>query len=231
MRFLKWCRARFGLRRLSEVDACAEELACAYLEERVAAHYSPWTLATERSALRLFFRQRNLAASVVLPARSTATITRSRRPAARDRHLQPANFQSLIGFCLACGLRREELRDLRVRDIVIDEEGRLLVHVTHGKGGKERLVPVLVGGEDHIKGMIEGRSPDEPVFAHLPTHLDIQALRRSYAQALYQQESGRPLPASTEPLWSSQIDLEAARRVSQALGHERIDVVLLYYLR
>lgn len=54
MRFLKWCRARFGLRRLSDIDICAEELACTYLEEHVALHYSAWTLQTERSALRLF---------------------------------------------------------------------------------------------------------------------------------------------------------------------------------
>src|SRR4051812_18055994 len=72
MRFLKWCRAHFGLNRLADIDVCADELVCAYLEERIAQKYSPWTLATERSALRLFFGQRELAAEILFPARKTS---------------------------------------------------------------------------------------------------------------------------------------------------------------
>jgi hypothetical protein len=232
MRFLRWCRASFGLNRLSDIDVCAEELTCTYLEERIARRYSPWTLATERSALRLFFGQRNLAASIVLPARTTSAISRSRHPAMRDRHLNPDHWQHLIAFTQACGLRREELRDLRVSDVYHRvSDGLLVVQVRRGKGGKWREAPVLVGCEAQILPLIIGRHAEERVFTHLPVHLDVQASRRFYAQRLYEQYAGRPLPSSGGPLHATEVDREAASQVSRALGHERLDIVLLYYLR
>ncbi|WP_236065201.1 tyrosine-type recombinase/integrase [Reticulibacter mediterranei] len=234
MRFLRWCRASFGLNRLTDIDLCAEELTCAYLEERMRQGYSPWTLATERSALRLFFQERTLAESVSLPKRHSSQITRSRLPAQRDGHLQPAHWQPLISFCQACGLRREELRDLRVHDVCVRRsDERLVVRVVHGKGGKWREVPVLDGQEEVVLAQVRHRPPDEHVFAHLPVHLDIQAYRRSYAKCLYEQLAGGPLPplSSDRRLQASEVDQQAAFQVSAALGHARLDVVLLYYLR
>jgi integrase len=232
MRFLRWCRASFGLNRLADIDVCAEELACAYLEERIARRYSPWTLSTERSALRLFFQERTLAESVELPQRRSAHITRSRLPAQRDAHLQPAHWQSLIAFCQACGLRREELRDLRVRDVYVRRsDERLVVRVVHGKGGKWREVPVLDGQEEVVLAQVRHRPSDEHVFAHLPGHLDIHAFRRSYAKRLYEQLAGVPLPQGDRPVHQHEINREAALQVSTALGHARLEIVLLYYLR
>jgi integrase len=231
MRFLKWCRVHFGLNRLADIDVCADELSCAYLEERITQQYSAWTLRTERAALRLFFQRRDLAASVVLPPRHLNAITRSRHPVARDRHIQPEHWRSLIDFCLGCGLRREEVRDVRVQDVYRRRDGVLVVQVVRGKGGKWREAPVLPEQEAQILAVIAGRKPEERIFPHLPEHLDIHSCRRTYAQHLYQHLSGHALPAVSRPLQMSEVDLRAALQVSQALGHERIDVVILYYLK
>jgi integrase len=230
MRFLQWCRATYGLSRLETIDERADELSSLYLTERVRQQYSAWTLRTERSALRMFFQRRDLAAGVALPPRKPAHITRSRYPVVRDTHLQPTHWQPLIDFCQACGLRREELRDVRVQDVYRrSTDGVLVVQVVRGKGGKWREVPVLAGCEPLVLALIEGRHPNEHIFAHLPEQLDIQALRRTYAKRLYQQLSERPVPAADESL--EVVDLQAALQVSRALGHNRLDIVLTYYLR
>ncbi len=49
-------------------------------------------------------------------------------------YFQASNWQPLVKFLQATGLCRQELRNLRVRDIFQDHGGRLLVHVKNGMG-------------------------------------------------------------------------------------------------
>ncbi|GHO49905.1 hypothetical protein [Ktedonospora formicarum] len=117
--FLNWVRARYHLSRLKDIDRCAEELACAYLRERIEKSYSPWTLATERSVLRLFFSTPTLAQQVTLPARRREAIRRSRHPEQRVASFQPANWQPLFMFLDATGLRRREAQEVRMSDVIM----------------------------------------------------------------------------------------------------------------
>ena len=138
----------------------ADELASDYLSNRIVQGYSAWTLQTERSALRTFFQDRDLASGVTLPQRKRENITRSRYPAVRDQHFQPDNWLLHINFCKACGLRREELRDLHVREVYHRKrDGQLVVYVVKGKGGKDREVPVFPGRELSVIEVVEGREP------------------------------------------------------------------------
>lgn len=231
LRFVNWSRATYKITSLEQLDARANELASLYLQQEITAHKSAYTLQVERSALRLFFADRTLASEVTLPRRTRATITRSRGPAAHDRHFQPANWQPLMNFERACGLRRSELTRLTVGDIYHDAYGQLVIHVLNGKGGKEREVPALPGHEQDILALTAGRKPEEQVFDHIPKHLDVHALRREYAQALYLYHApDRELPP-TGRLRRNDYDVYAAQRVSWALGHNRIDVVTRHYLR
>lgn len=230
LRFVNWSRAIYAIKSLEQLDARANELASLYLQQELAAHKSPYTLQVERSALRLFFADRTLASEVALPRRTRTTIKRSRGPAAHDRHFQPANWQPLIHFEQACGLRRSELARLTVADVHHDEQGRLMVHVCNGKGGKERFVPALPGYEQSLLALVAGREPDERVFDHIPKHMDVHAYRRQYAQALYQFYADCELPLPGARLRQSDYDLAAVQRVSWALGHNRLDVVLRHYL-
>jgi len=231
MRFIDWCRDAHNVRDLARIDEQADELTSLYLVERMAQGKSAWTLQTERSALRMFFQNRDLTAAVELPKRRREDITRSRRPAARDTHFQPEHWQPLIGFCLACGLRREELRDLRVRDVYHrSSDGQLVVRVVKGKGGKWREVSVFPGREQEVLSVVEGRDPDAPVFDHLPSDTDIHSYRRQFAQDLYVLLSGRALPPAGR-LHTRDLDRDAALVVSRQLGHLRISIVTDHYLR
>jgi site-specific recombinase XerC len=232
MRFIDWCRDQHGVRDPAQIDEESDELASLYFIERIEAGYSAWTLQTERSALRMFFQNRELAKSVVFPRRKRENIVRSRYKAVRDAHFQPMNWQPLINFCLACGLRREELRDLRVRDVYVREgSGQLVVRVVKGKGGKWREVPVFPGREQFVQALVEGRDPDAHVFERLPSNMDIHSYRRRFAQELYEQLSGRPLPPSEGRLQAADFDEAAALQVSRCLGHNRVDIVWGHYVR
>ncbi|HEX6479582.1 MAG TPA: integrase [Ktedonobacteraceae bacterium] len=231
VRFIKWARETYHTVSLMQLDPRAEALATEYLQLRLAESKSPYTLQAERAALRLFFNDRALAATVPIPRRVRARITRSRGPKKHDRHFQPANWPELVRFEQATGLRRHEVRALRCHDI-FQRESQLLVHVASGKGGLARDVPVLPGREGDVQDASAGRDPDASVFARIPKHMDVHSYRREYAQALYLVYApGRALPPATGRLKRSDYDREAAEQVSHALGHRRVDVVLKHYLR
>jgi integrase len=232
MQFINWCRNEHGVRDNTEFEARSDELASLYLRERLAAGKSAWTLKTERSALRMYFGNRRLTESVKLPRRKREHIKRSRGPAVRDTHINLDNWQHVVQFCLACGLRREELRDLHVRDVYVRRsDQRLVVRVVKGKGGKWREVPVFPGREDAVLRQIASREPDAHVFDRVSGLLDIHSFRRQFAQDLYEFLSGRPLPPVFGRLRSPDLDLAAALEVSRALGHNRVDIIFGHYLR
>ncbi|MBO0783403.1 MAG: hypothetical protein J2P37_31715 [Ktedonobacteraceae bacterium] len=197
----------------------------------MALEKSAWTLATERSALRLFFQDRALTDSIELPKRRKREIKRSRQSAVRDRHINLDNWHHVIDFCLACGLRREELRDLYVREVYRrDHDGQLVAFVRHGKGGKDREVAVFPGREEAVLSQIAGRDPHEHVFPRLSGLLDIHSYRRQFAQELYEYCSGRTLPPQKDRLQSADLDQDAALYVSRCLGHNRPDIIFGHYL-
>jgi integrase len=230
--FINWARSQQGITCLVWLDERADELVTQYLMEHVAAGRSAYTMQSERAALRLFFGNWSLAAAVGIPRRTRTTITRSRGPASHDRHFQPAHWQTHIRFAQACGLRRAELRDLRVRDVYTGSDGTVFVHVKNGKGGRPREVPVLSGHEKDVLAVVQGRAPHEKVFDHIPKHMDVHSYRRDSAQQRYLQHApGQALPPVDGRLRRDDYDPAATQQVSWALGHNRLDVVLRHYLR
>lgn len=225
-------RAQHQIKRLADLDACADEVASAYLRQQIADGKSPYTLAVIRSALRLFFSKNQLAGDVPLPRRERTKIIRSRKVVKHDAHFQPESWQPLLHFLAASGLRRQELRDCKVHDVYQDHDGKVFVHIECGKGGRQREVPVLPGHEEDVLSTVRGRDPGERVFARIPKHLDVHSYRRAFAQAMYLYYAlGRNLPSAEGRLTRSDYDRAAAERVTWALGHSRIDVVLNHYIR
>lgn len=229
--FVRWCRDQEGIRTLEQLDPRAAALVPRYLAERRALGHSPYTLQAIRSALRLFFDDHTLAGEVTLPRREQGGITRSRGPAKRDQGFQPANWQPLLAFLRATGLRRSEVSVIRVRDVRQSADGRAEVVIYSGKGGRPRTVVARPGHDEAVMGVVRGRLPEERVFERIPSHLDVHALRRECAQGLYQELSGRPLPPARGPLRPADYDLAAVQIVSKMLGHNRDDIVLRHYLR
>lgn len=107
-------------------------------------------------------------------------------PAVRDKHINLDNWRHVIIFYLACGLRQEELRDLYVREVYPQrKDERLVVKAWHGKGGKDREVPVFSCFEQAAYAQVEYRDPlDEHMFSKAYGLFDIYSYRRRIAQEL-----------------------------------------------
>jgi integrase len=206
----------------ADLDTHADAWVSQYLREQIEQGKSAYTLQTMRSALRLCFGP-HVATSVKMPRRRRRDITRSRVPVKQDAHFQPKNWPEHILFAEATGLRRGEMRDVRVGDITQKSDGTVFVHVNNGKGGKARDVVVLSGYEHRLLAMIEGRDPGEHLFTRMPKNMDIQSYRRASAQERYQLLApGRELPpADTERIKPTDYDATAVQEVSESLGHSR----------
>jgi integrase len=230
--FINWARAQHKITRLEHLDARADDLASQYLAEQLAAGKSAYTVQAQRSALRMFFGNREVAASVGITTRRRTDITRSRGAINEQHHFQPAHWPAHVAFAQATGVRRSELRDLRIRDVYRQEDGRLVVHVKKGKGGRSRDVPVLSEYEQEILAIIEGRQPDERIFNYVPKHMKVHSYRRASAQARYLDRApDYTLPPTERRLKSQDYDRKAVQGVSLSLGHNRRSVALYNYLR
>lgn len=135
----------------------------------------------------------------------------------------PMPNETEVRLVEACGLRRAELLNLRVRDIHQDEEGRVWIHVARQVGRRERDVPVLAGREEAILAPMQ----NVRLFPLFSERVDVQRARREYAYRLYYQL----LRVSQDPRLIGEYNEEAAREVMQVLGHDDLGIVCRHYLR
>jgi len=183
---------------------------------------SLYTLKKERSLLRKLFADPQLAEEVKLPPRSL----RGRRPLKETG--VPEEYRDLVDFCRATGLRRMELRRVRVGDVQ-EEGGRLKVFVRRGKGGKPRWVCVRKDMEARVLEIVaqareEGR---DRLFPRIPKHLGVKVYRREYARVRLEEEMER-LKAEEPELKARELRRKAKLEVSRDLGHNRTDVMSCY---
>lgn len=217
VRFARWARDRHGANKWGKLVVRADDLASAWLRERVVEGKSGHTLKTDRSALRLLFENRTLAQAVRLPRRTGAAITKSRRPAKRDAEFQPDRWRTMIEFARAVGTRRAELRHVRVCDVRVGADGSPVeVHLganSSAKGGRERDVELLphqrqavatalaeaqargaAGGNPLFPNAVDQKTGQVKPWARVPVRMDVHALRREYAQDVYRRLPQKAVP-------------------------------------
>ena len=241
LRYVHWARATHEVRTLAALDAQADLLVPRYLSARLIAGDSAATLATIRAALRMFHRPglpddqepraARLGATPALPRRRREEIVRSRGPVAMDREIALDRYPDILLLCRATGVRRRELAALTAGSVWVGDQGRLMVAVLNGKGGRPRQVPVLPEYADGLRGLVQGRPPGDLLCPHVPVRIDVHSYRRAYAQQLYMDGGRLALPPVAGRLPRGSIDHERALVVAHALGHGRVDVVVRHYLR
>lgn len=144
----------------------------------------------------------------------------------------------------AADKRLDMLQDTRL----FDEE--YFTHVRNGKGGRERLSPIIGRFAWQIIGRIRETPAEEKVWQYVNTNADIHGYRAEYATAIYKAHA-RPIQdipydlvhRGTGRRYQSEVytcrkdeagkklDKAAMLVCSKALGHNRISVVADNYIR
>lgn len=232
--FARWCKLQHNARYLKECRQYVAE----YLQTR--SELSIWTQKLDLAALQKLYQEYpeppEKAFGIELQPRLRQNIRRSRQQATRDKDFSLENNADLITFCRSTGLRRSELQELRGTDLTVDG---LQLHVTRNtKGGRWRMAP-LVGEPEEIelvRRMCQAAG-DGRIWSHVPSAADIHSYRADYCQRVYLQHA-RPIdqiPSADKYYCRGDrkgvvLDKSAMLIASQALGHNRIDVIASHYL-
>lgn len=224
--FANWCKAEYGCKTLEECKPYAQ----AYIDSR--SHLSPYTLKLDVSAIRkVYDREIDVRSDKM---RNRGEIRRSRVHSERSLRAEQKN-PVLKEFCQATGLRRHELTALRGCDIKISGD-KVFVQVQQGKGGKFRSVEVTEKGINLVK-QFQSTSTNL-LFQNIDKNFDVHMYRGDYAKELYRQLYEKSDKADDERKWyycrgdkkGIKYDREIMLKVSQNLGHDRVNVIAGHYL-
>lgn len=253
----------------------ARKYAGEWLQQRVDQGLSAWTIQTEAKALgKLFGIKPTDPDYFEPPKRHRAEIKRSRGDAARDLHFSKTNNDELIKFCQGTGLRRSELEILKGQNLLTREQieqqlqrtpagtfqmrmlqdalalkGEYYIHI-RGKGGRERISPIIGKNTAQIVARIQDTPADQRVWQHIHSKADVHGYRGDYATAIYRAHAREidkipfdKVHPGTGNRYQSEVYVcrkdEAGKRLdraamllaSKALGHNRVEVVANNYIR
>ena len=152
-----------------------------------------------------------------------------------------------MNFCRGTGLRRAELEKLTPEALIRREDGDYLR--IRGKGGRWRDAPII-GEKDAIINRIESTEKGCRVWDHVPEHMDVHSYRAEYATSIYLMNARdlKDIPYDYYNIGIGQwvqsgvyhcrgdragekFDREAMKIASNALGHNRVNILAENYLR
>lgn len=259
MQFIKWVKYNHPeCTKLKQTKKYYQE----YLNFNKDRGLSAWTLNTQNQALikALDIKQED---RWTPPKRERSDIKRSRQTVKTDKHFSEAKNAELVDFLKGTGLRRHEALQIKANCLLSREDieknmpqGKQIkpmitdalandksfthfIYIPRGKGGKERLVPVLPNQLEVVKERFEkaSRSRDQKVWNHISKHCDVHGYRADYAAELYRHY------ARDVKFLKTRDDKYVCRRdqkgrildkiamgfVTNALGHNRLDEVSKSY--
>ena len=79
-------------------------------------------------------------------------------------------------MCIRDRVRPEQIRK--------NTDGSVTICDVKGKGGKVRIIDVLPGKEESVL-KFAGNPAGKPIFASVPSHMDVHGCRKKYANAMY----------------------------------------------
>lgn len=253
-RFGEWCKKNYGEKDLKN---CLK-YATPYLDGLKAEGKSVWTIHTYKFAIQKFFDTlyHGIKLEYETEKRTRTRITKNRSSTEDMKDFDETKHAFAVEFGKATGLRLSELLLLRYKDIIHNAtDDSFSVLVFKGKGGKQRVSPVLPEyyplfrkiyycdhsdskvfytnkqiTKQHIKGVDESRI--------LPVRFPEHRYRRFYANTWYK-KLARDIEAIAnqkekyrcrKDLKGTVYDRKAMLDVSRFLGHNRVSVIAEHYL-
>lgn len=226
--FARYCRDQHHCKNLADCRQYVQE----WMESR--KDLSAYTLKLSASALCKLYGESLEELGISTKRAARGEITRSRGTAKRDAHFSEQKNADFVEFCRNTGLRRSEITKLR-GDQLLQEEGQWYIQTT-GKGGRFRIIPIC-GDVNLVVRKMQSAGTGK-VWAKVPSCADIHSYRADYATRVYLSHA-RPivdLPRKERYICRRDkvgtiYDRQAMLIASQALGHNRIDVIGQHYLR
>lgn len=227
--FFEYCEREHGCKTLAQCRAHVDE----WLQKRIDEGKSAYTVATEKAGLCKLYGE-PASHFIETPERNRNDITRSREHVARDYGFSIENNVEIINFCRGTGLRRDELEHLHGSQLRVDENGNEAL-VIRGKGGRYREAPIIGPHRAEIISRIE-KAGDGLVWDRVPSHMDVHGYRSDYATAIYTAYARDEIPKQDRYYCRGDrkgtvMDKPAMLKASQALGHNRLEVVAGHYIR
>lgn len=233
-----------------------------YIDWLIANGYSPSSIATKASALAKLYRTTIPELYGKLPKREYKDFTRSRAYTLEKFDHDIKKYGVIAEICYDTGTREHELEHIAPKDFSYDVNGTISLHldgkILPTKGGRPRTIIVQQENQARLKAILSTLPENELICPAAPSGLDVQAIRRLYAQALYKTvardvktikktervllkhpkiDNRRPgkIRTTAPAIYHSYInnadyDRVALLIVSEALGHGREDVVVHDYL-
>lgn len=182
LRFEKWLVEEKQISKresLEEVEKYVKE----YLQHRLDDNKSVYTVKMERSALSMLYAKQF---DIDMPKRDNKNITRSREETANDKHHSESGiYRDLFVIAKATGGRRCDLEKV-TKSAFYEKDGKMYVNFLQSKGGRDRTAIVREEYQQQVKEILQKHNDKDKLFPHIPKEIDIHALRRNYAQNLYQ---------------------------------------------
>ena len=227
--YCKWAQREHGCHHLADARQYTGE----YLQQRMAAGKSAWTVRLDAAALAKLYGVETTALGTTLPTRHRADVTQH-RTGASEGHFSADRNRDLVDLCRATGLRRCEVARLQPADVQRLPDGRVVILVEQGKGGKARIVSALNDRPAQIAEAAAAAGKAK-LFETIPKYAPIHEYRAVYANELYGMIA-RPTNSIPDKdryccrrdKAGTVYDKQAMLRVSLELGHNRLDVVTAY---
>lgn len=238
--FCNWLKQTYP--EVKGINGVTKHMCVNYLKSRQET-CSAYTVSKDMSALNKLLGYNISKSEADLRERSYKSITRSRGEREHDSRIDTSRYSRQILIAQSFGIRRESFvkGQYALKDVSIyKHDGNIYCSVIE-KGGRYRNAPCLDKYKDKLNqhfNIIErehltsnqfkeiySRSNNK-LFIEYDNKIDNHSFRAEYATNLYKQLAN----PNTTNLYRG-YDKEAIEQVSQALGHNRLSVVVEHYLR
>lgn len=208
--FVKWLKSEFPqVKYLSEID---RDMCKKYIKHREDSGCSAYTYSQDMAMI-------SKTLDISLTKKECGVATRKLSNITKNR--TDNNYRTCSGtietILRATGLRRNELVNLQVKNLIIENNKVVGVLVRKGaKGGKTREVQVRKEYQEYIYKAIQGLESDSKVInEEIPRQLQAHRYRSEYAQEMYKEllDLGRQDPKQD---------------LTESMGHNRKGVLAHY---
>lgn len=222
--FIRFIKAEYP--HIRDINDIGEQHISKYLKERESLNMSAWTVSKDMTALNKLFNTSISKKDLDLKKRSLKDIKRSRGKKINLKYNE-SNYKYQIALAKGTGARRQSILKIRPKDFEFNKDNEPIKVYLKEKGGRKRKTTILKEYRSILKELLEDKEKDQALFNSYTKDIDNHSFRGEYTAKRYKElveEKGQDMRDYKG------YDKELLSILSQDLGHNRLNVVIDYYL-